>query len=122
MVEDSTDLNYIANIEPGPGEYHDEENISAFKKAKRNRTIESFRLGEIRFNSINDQRMRNHNAGPGSYSVRQDLEKRSYNKAKIKAPFNINELRKPRDFYKIISDSDAFSLRKIMKENETKME
>ena len=122
MVEDPTDLNYIANLEPGPGAYQDNENLSSFKKAKENRKIEIFRLGETRFKSKRDDRHTSYNAGPGAYSVRQHPEPRSYNKAKRKAPFNINELRKPRDYHKIISDSDAFSLRKLRLENDRKIE
>lgn len=79
-------LQYIVDLEPGPGAYYSEKNSSCFhKKFDRLRRYQDFQLGDVRFK----EKLVMNNLGPGHYEIKDDWvwDKRKEKKRK-NVPFN----------------------------------
>lgn len=84
-------LQYIVDMQPGPGAYYSEKNSSSFhKKFDRLRLYQDFQLGDVRFKNKD----KSNNLGPGYYSLKDDWicdqEKQNKNNGKTPA-FNSSE-------------------------------
>ena len=78
-------LQYLVDMEPGPGSYCDERHFTSFrKKFRKSKKYEDFRVAQPRFKTDNQGTI----LGPGEYQMKDQWVRASHNRAKI--AFNSN--------------------------------